>query len=87
MADRLRDDAPRVLLHLDEYYEDQLGRGGQRVATQLARQLSDPRPYDLDDVDLSRYRRLVPRWRSWSAVADACRDLGAAMLLDASEDP
>ncbi len=87
LADRLRDDAPRVLLHLDEYYEDQLGRGGQRVATQLARQLSDPRPYDLDDVDLSRYRRLVPRWRSWSAVADACRDLGAAMLLDASEDP
>jgi hypothetical protein len=88
LAERLGDDAPGVLVRIDEYYEDQLGGGGRRAATQLAKQLADPRPYDLDGVDLSRYRRLVPRWRSWRAVADACRDLGAAMLrVTAMEQP
>jgi hypothetical protein len=66
------------LARIDEYYEDQLGPGGRRVVTQLAKQLAEPRPYDLDDIDLSRYRRLVPEWRSWRAVEEACRQLGAA---------
>ena len=79
LADRLGDRALPVLAQLDTYYADQLGPGGQRVVTQLAKQLAEPRPYDLDD--LSRYRKLVPRWRTWSAVETACRDL-AARLLD-----
>jgi hypothetical protein len=80
LADRLGDRAAEVLLHLDDYYADQHGAGGSRIATQLAKQLAQPSPYDLDDVDLSRYRKLVARWRSWSAVESACQDLAAAML-------
>src|SRR5262245_5427376 len=80
LAARLGDQAAAVLATLDEYYADQLGAGGRRVATQLAKQLAEPRPYDLDDVDLSRYRKLVPEWRSWPTVEAACRELGAAML-------
>jgi hypothetical protein len=80
LAARLGDRAASVLAGLDEYYADQLGAGGQRVATQLAKQLAEPRPYDLDDVDLARYRKLVPQWRSWRAVETACRELSAAML-------
>lgn len=80
LADRLGPRAPVVLGDIDSYYADQLGPGGQRVATQLAKQLAEPHPYDLDDVDLARYRKLVPRWRSWDAVREACRDLAVALL-------
>jgi hypothetical protein len=80
LAQRLGTDAPRVLVGLDEWYADQIGPGGERVATQLAKQLAEPRPYDLSDVDLTRYRRLEARWQDWLAVADACRGLAVAML-------
>jgi hypothetical protein len=86
LAARLGDHAPGVLVTIDDYYADQLGEGGRRVATQLAKQLAEPRPYDLDDVDLSRYRKLVPEWRSWPTVAAACRALGASMLADVSAE-
>lgn len=80
LAERLGGEAARVLLELDAYYEDQVGAGGKRVATQLARQLAEPAPYDLSDVDLRSYRRLDPRWQDWKAVADACGTLATAML-------
>jgi hypothetical protein len=57
LADRLGPTAPAVLSSIDDYYADQIGPDGARVATQLARQLADPRPYDLSDVDLKNYRR------------------------------
>ena len=72
--------APRVLLELDEYYEDQIGAGGRRIATQLARQLAEPAPYDLSEVDLQTYRELATPWRKWEAVVAACRRLADAML-------
>ncbi len=77
--------AARVLLGLDDYYADQLGEGGARVATQVAKQLADPRPYDLSAVDLAAYRRLEPRWRSWDAVVAASGALASAMLDLAAE--
>lgn len=78
--------AARVALELDDYYEDQVGPGGRRVATQLARQLAEPAPYDLSQVDLRIYRRLETRWREWSAVEDACGALAAAMLTALAEE-
>ena len=80
------DDAARIALGLDDYYDDQAGAGGTRVATQLARQLAEPAPYDLSDVDLRSYRRLEPRWQDWKAVVSACRELAAAMLTHRAED-
>lgn len=81
LADRLgQDRAVEVALGLDDYYEDQRGPGGRRVATQLAKQLAEPRPYDLSEVDLPRYRRLERRWQTWGAVVDACRRLAVGML-------
>lgn len=81
LAERLgSEQAARVALELDDYYEDQVGAGGRRIATQLARQLAEPAPYDLSDVDLRSYRRLDPRWQEWKAVADACGALATAML-------
>lgn len=86
LAERLGPDAPTVLVGLDQWYADQIGPGGERVATQLAKQLAEPRPYDLSEVDLTRYRRLDARWQDWLAVADVCRGLAVAMLDRVAEE-
>lgn len=81
LAGRLgNESAARAIIGLDEYYEDQLGPGGQRIATQLCRQLAEPAPYDLSEIDLARYRALDDRWRDWEAVAHAARGLAADVL-------
>lgn len=84
LAERLGSEASRVALSLDDYYADQVGPGGSRVATQLAKQLADPRPYDLSDVELEHYHRLEPRWRHWDRVAEAARTLAIDVLDEAS---
>lgn len=86
LADRLGASAADVLLSMDAYYADQRGPGGERIATQLARQFADPQPYDLSEVELHHYRHLAPRWRDWATVAEACRALSLAMLDRIVED-
>ena len=88
LADRLGErEAAAVILGMDDYYADQVGAGGLRVATQVAKQLAEPRPDDLSEVDLASYRRLDRRWRDWSAVADACRRVAVRVLDRVAEDP
>jgi hypothetical protein len=81
LADRLgADRAADVLKGIDEYYADQLD-SDDGVASQLVRQLADPRPADRSVVDqLSSYRRLRKRWSDWSAVVDMLRDVAARMV-------
>jgi hypothetical protein len=73
-------ESARVIVRIDDYYEDQIGGGGRRVATQLVKQLADPAPYDLSDVDLAHYRKLDSRWRDWSNVARAAQGLAGDAL-------
>jgi hypothetical protein len=81
LAERLGPDAAaEVVLSMDDYYADQQGEGGRRVATQVAEQLAEPRPDDLAEVDLRFYRRLDRRWQDWGAVADACRRVAVRVL-------
>ncbi len=88
LADRLgTDHAAAVALDIDNYYEDQQGAGGRRIATQVARQLAAPRPDDLSEIDLGAYRRLEPRWQAWEAVADICRMVAVRMLDRLVEEP
>lgn len=49
------------------------------VRQQLMRQLSLPRPYDLETLNLDEYRGLVPEWRDWSTVAQQCQKIATAM--------
>lgn len=57
-----------VLRDIDRYYTDQRGPG-DGVATQVFRQLSDPRPKDSSTIrELTRYKNLDSRWHEWSAV-------------------
>lgn len=80
LADRLGDRAAAVVATMDDYYADQVGPGGRRVATQVARQLAEPRPGDLSEVDLAAYRSLDRRWQDWQTVVDACRRVAVRVL-------
>ena len=80
LADRIGVEAATVILGMDDFYADQLGPGGQRVATQLVKQLGEPAPYDLSEVDLRHYRKLEERWRDWDRVVLAARSLASDVL-------
>ncbi|MBA2475756.1 MAG: hypothetical protein H0V40_07370 [Actinobacteria bacterium] len=87
LADRLGEDvAASEAAGLDAYYEDQIGPGGRRIATQLTKQLAAPAPYDLSEVDLRRYRKLDPRWQDWAAVVDACRSIARRLLSTVADE-
>ena len=81
LAARLgEDDSVSVVSAMDDYYSDQIGPGGRRVATQVARQLAEPLPDDLSNVDLASYRKLERRWQNWQTVADWCRRVAVGVL-------
>jgi hypothetical protein len=84
LADRLGPDAPSVVIGMDDYYIDQRGPGGRRIATQVAKQLAEPAPYDLSEIDLRHYRGLLPRWQDWHEVATVCRQVAIAVLAEAA---
>lgn len=73
-----------VLARIDEFYADQHG-AGDGVASQVARQLADPRPADVPTTrELHRYKNLLPRWHDWDEVVRTCRSVAAAMLEESA---
>jgi hypothetical protein len=65
---------------MDAYYADQRG-DGDVVASQVARQLSDPRPVDRSVTrQLRSYKGLAVRWHEWADVVRACQRLSDLML-------
>lgn len=81
LADRLGEtSAAEIVCDIDAYYDDQQGPDGRRVATQVARQLADPRPGDLGELDLRSYRNLQRRWHDWGSVTDLCRRVSTRVL-------
>ena len=74
------DEAATVLAGIDDYYAD-VNRRPEAVATQLVRQLADPRPRDAEvTAQLASYKALDPRWHEWSAVQAVLGDLAARMV-------
>jgi hypothetical protein len=72
--------AAGILRHIDDYYADQRDSGSQGVATQLARQLAEPRPADSRTIrQLGQYKQLDPRWTDWKNVTDVCRSVAVEM--------
>ncbi len=68
-------DAGKVLAGIDGYYVDQCqSRDG--VASQLVRQLSDPRPADSRVTrELAHYKGLEARWHDWQETVRICQEL------------
>jgi hypothetical protein len=48
---------------------------------QLQIQLSNPLPYDLEEMNLAEYKQLDPRWHDWKAVKTVCADC-ATLIFD-----
>lgn len=86
LSDRYGTDASaEVLADIDAYYSDT--RTGPGVASQLTRQLADPRPADPSVTrELDDYRNLRAEWTDWSRVREACRSLASAILATETED-
>lgn len=77
--------AAQVLSRIDEFYADQQ-ESSSGVATQVLRQLADPRPADSSVTrELHHYRRLARRWTDWDEVRSVCADLADAILWEADE--
>ena len=74
------DGVAAALSSFDSLYPQPIG---QSALQQLLVQLANPMPFDLDDTDLSDYKRLVPEWRDWMAVAAACADAASTILATA----
>jgi hypothetical protein len=69
-----------VLAGIDQYYADQRGPEAEGVATQLARQLAEPRPADQRTIrQLGSYKGLDARWTSWENVTGVCRAVAEEM--------
>ncbi len=74
------EEAGTVLGAIDDYYDD-LNEHPEAVATQLVRQLADPRPRDAEVTkQLSDYKALAPRWHDWSAVRTALAEVAERMV-------
>lgn len=88
LADRMGlDRAAHVLAEIDDFYADQRGEG-DGIATQVARQLAEPRPRDTRTTrELARYKRLAPRWHEWHAVTDVCQAVADRMLESPATAP
>ncbi len=70
-----------VLRQIDRYYSDQRGPEAAGVATQLARQLADPRPADSRTIrQLGSYKGLDERWTDWENVTGVCRSVALDMV-------
>ena len=66
--------AEAALSSMDTLYP-QVNGDPWAVRTQLVKQLADPRPYDLDAVDLAEYKGVRPPFDRWSHVAEVCGGL------------
>jgi hypothetical protein len=70
LADHLGDDRlVAVLQDFDRLYPQP---NGQSALQQLEIQLANPMPYDLEEMNLSEYKNLHPRWQDWQRVKAAC---------------
>jgi len=53
---------------------------GESALQQLQVQLARPLPYDLEQTDLTEYRRLHPSWHDWSRVTAVCSDIATELF-------
>ncbi|MHB1537343.1 MAG: hypothetical protein ACYCUM_08940 [Solirubrobacteraceae bacterium] len=74
------DEAAALLADIDDYYAD-IGGQPEAVATQLARQLADPRPRDVEvTAQLASCTEMQQRWQSWTEVKAVLANLAERML-------
>jgi hypothetical protein len=67
------DEVLASLLKLDDRYGELQTHS---VRLEVARALSNPKPVDFDEVDLSHYKALASEWRDWKRTEKICKRFG-----------
>ena len=62
-------EAVSALRSLDALYTQP---NGESPLQQLQIQLASPMPYDLEEIKLTEYRQLAPKWQDWVSVRTGC---------------
>lgn len=86
LAERLGEEkSVEALQDLDDYYSDLIR--GKKVSplVQLIRQLAEPLPPDLDEIDLSRYKGIRPPYNSWDHIVGICNRIAVALGIRIAE--
>ncbi len=71
---------PRVmeaLIALDQLYPQ---TSEESALQQLQVQLANPMPYDLENTDLTEYRRLHTKWQDWNRVKEICATIAVDLF-------
>lgn len=71
------DGVGNALSKFDAYYPQP---NGASPLQQLANQLANPLPFDLDDTDLSQYKHLDKRYQDWNRVRDICAHIAVVVI-------
>ena len=73
------EDSVEVLIDFDDFYSD-LIRGNQASpVVQLIRQLAEPKPGDLEQIDLSHYKGIQPPFDSWDYIEKICEEISVEL--------
>ena len=73
------EDTVEVLNDFDDFYSD-LIRGNQASPiVQLIRQLAEPKPGDLELIDLSQYKGIQPPFDSWDYIVKICEEISVEL--------
>jgi len=73
------EEAVVVLIDFDDFYSD-LIRGGQASPiVQIVRQLADPKPGDLEQINLSQYKGIQPPFDSWEYIVKICEEISVEL--------
>ena len=78
LADILGDAATvAALSRFDELYPQP---NGESPLMQLAKQLANPLPFDIDGTDLKEYKCLVPKYQDWTGVMAICQHIAVDVI-------
>ena len=70
------DRAMRSLMALDDQYR---GLQTSSMRLEIAKALAAASPFDLEGLDLGRYKGLAPEWRDWRRTEQICRRFGTLL--------
>ncbi len=68
-----------ALEKFDAYYSDLIRKDESSPLIQLIRQLAEPNPYDLDDVDVHHYKGIGPPLNSWDYIQKVCERISVEL--------
>ena len=68
-----------ALEKFDRYYQDVYRGSEVAPLNQLARQLAEPKPYDLDEIDIADYKGIATPLDRWENISEVCTRVSAIL--------